>query len=183
MIFSTVHRYKGMEYDAIHLVDDFITDDKLENILKNQKENANIDKLNEEINLLYVAVTRVRNTLYIPQSILPSGIQPSPCIRVLKDKPKERAIDFSATKLLSQGASLSENENAKSKDKGKAYLTEDLRKRHKAAYMPWTQKLDDELTIMYCEGESLNMMARHFGRTKGAIRSRIKKLELREIYS
>lgn len=183
MIFSTVHRCKGMEYDAIHLVDDFITDDKLENILKNQKENANIDKLNEEINLLYVAVTRVRNTLYIPKSILPSGIRPSPCIRVLKDKPKERAVDFSATKVLSRGASLSENENATSKDKGKAYLAEDLRKRHKAAYMPWTQELDDELTIMYCEGESLNKMASHFGRTKGAIRSRIKKLELREIYS
>ena len=30
MIFSTVHRSKGMEYDAIHIVNDFITEEGLE---------------------------------------------------------------------------------------------------------------------------------------------------------
>jgi transposase len=35
---------------------------------------------------------------------------------------------------------------------------------------------------MYCEGVDKRDIAKHFGRTKGAIRSRIKKLELEEIY-
>ncbi|MBK6643171.1 MAG: hypothetical protein IPG39_19010 [Bacteroidetes bacterium] len=34
LIFSTVHRCKGMEYDAIDLVNDFITEEKLRSSLK-----------------------------------------------------------------------------------------------------------------------------------------------------
>ena len=56
MIFSTVHRCKGMEYDAIHLVNDFITEEKLEKLKDDRKKGEiNMAKLNEEINLLYVA--------------------------------------------------------------------------------------------------------------------------------
>ncbi len=182
MIFSTVHRCKGMEYDAIHLVEDFITEEKLEDILRNQKEHANLEKLNEEINLLYVAVTRVRNTLYIPKSLLPLEFQPAPGIRMLKDKPKERTTDSFIPKGIAKKPAVSDSQKGKPKDTKKTSVAEDLRKRHKAANRPWTQELDDELTIMFCEGESLNAMARHFGRTKGAIMSRIKKLELRELY-
>jgi hypothetical protein len=35
---------------------------------------------------------------------------------------------------------------------------------------------------MYCEGVTVKAIANHFGRTKGAIYSRIKKLELEELY-
>ena len=41
-----------------------------------------------------------------------------------------------------------------------------------------TVELDSELTKMFIEGINLRDMAKHFGRTKGAIRSRIRKLEL-----
>lgn len=64
----------------------------------------------------------------------------------------------------------------------KAYSVDEVRTRHKDAYKPWTQELDDELTIMYCEGINTKDLAKHFGRTKGAIRSRIKKLELEDLY-
>ncbi|HVT85463.1 MAG TPA: UvrD-helicase domain-containing protein, partial [Chitinophagaceae bacterium] len=61
MIFSTVHRAKGMEYDVVHLVNDFI---KESDLIKPQsaKEEGVFDptKLNEEINLLYVAITRTK---------------------------------------------------------------------------------------------------------------------------
>jgi hypothetical protein len=49
-------------------------------------------------------------------------------------------------------------------------------------YLPWTMELDDKLTVLYCEGASIKELASYFGRTKGAIRSRIKKLELKELY-
>ena len=65
----------------------------------------------------------------------------------------------------------------------KAYSVDSIRRYHKAAYRPWTEKLDDELTVMYCEGKIIKEISEHFGRTEGAIRSRIEKLDLERIYS
>ena len=65
---------------------------------------------------------------------------------------------------------------------GKTYSVEKVREMHKDAYKHWTQALDEELTIMYCEGINVRDMAKHFRRTNGAIWSRIKKLELEELY-
>ena len=61
-------------------------------------------------------------------------------------------------------------------------LVEDVRVKYKDAYMPWTAELDMELTVMFCEGVNIRDMVKHFGRTRGAIRARIKKLELEELY-
>jgi hypothetical protein len=35
---------------------------------------------------------------------------------------------------------------------------------------------------MYCEGVNVKDMAKHFGRSKGAILARIEKLELEDLY-
>ncbi len=78
MIFSTVHRCKGMEYDSVQIVNDFISEEKLEKLSENKKkETLNVSKLNEEINLLYVAVTRTRNSLYIPETLMPKELPAS----------------------------------------------------------------------------------------------------------
>jgi len=77
MIFSTVHKCKGMEYDEVTLVDDFITEEKLKKFVNDfGLRKLNLSKLCEEINLLYVAVTRTKNKLNIPVDLLPeSGIR------------------------------------------------------------------------------------------------------------
>jgi len=81
IIFSTVHRSKGMEYDTVQLVNDFITEDKL---IKNTSEDENIlSKLNEEINLLYVAVTRTKNSIYIPEQVMPLNFPNSSHIHIM----------------------------------------------------------------------------------------------------
>jgi len=81
MIFSTVHRSKGMEYDAIQLVNDFISE---ENLIKSKAESKgkplNISKINEKINLLYVAVTRTKNRIYISVDLLPKDFPESPLL-------------------------------------------------------------------------------------------------------
>lgn len=164
IIFSTVHRCKGMEYDTIQLVNDFITEEKLYTILENNKDEISWSKLNEEINLLYVAITRTKNSIYIPEELMPVDFQISPQIHVVKE------------------IELQIEENLSSPIKEKAYSVEEIRVNYKDAYRSWTIELDDELTVMYCEGVSVKDMSKHFGRTKGAIRSRIKKLELEEIY-
>ena len=75
MIFSTVHRCKGMEYSEVFLLNDFITEEKLVKQIKqvglNKLTTADTIKLNEEINLLYVAATRAINKLFIPIEINP----------------------------------------------------------------------------------------------------------------
>ncbi len=53
---------------------------------------------------------------------------------------------------------------------------EEVRSKHKEAYMPWTEDLDNELMELYRSELSVKRLAKHFGRTAGAIRARIRKL-------
>ena len=66
MIFSTVHRCKGLEYDEVTLVNDFITEPRLVD-LGNTTDKTLLARLSEEINLLYVAVTRTKSKLTMPK--------------------------------------------------------------------------------------------------------------------
>ena len=50
------------------------------------------------------------------------------------------------------------------------------------AYNQWSAEDDAELERMWCEGAMVDELAAHFQRKPGAIRSRIKKLELEEKY-
>ncbi len=170
MIFSTVHRCKGMEYDAIQLVNDFITEEKIEKQAGDNSEH-NISKLNEEINLLYVAVTRTKNRIHIPEDLMPSDFASRAQIHIIKDLSEEEKQHKKSIET-----------NLKVNKPEKVYSLDKVRTTHKDAYKPWTTELDEELTTMFCEGINPKDIAKHFGRTKGAIASRIKKLELVELY-
>jgi len=178
MIFSTVHRSKGMEYDAVQIVNDFITEEKLEKINTDfKKEDIDYSKLNEEINLLYVAITRARNSIYIPEMLMPVDFPKSKQIHVVRVVPEEEK----QYKKIANPPTKSKFNTVKERTDN-AYSVDEIRINHQDAYKPWTQELDDELTMMYCEGVNVKDLAKHFGRSKGAIHSRIKKLELEELY-
>lgn len=168
MIFSTVHRCKGMEYDSIQLVNDFITEEKIEK-QKNKNAEEISAKLNEEINLLYVAVTRTKNSIHISETLMPKLFPTSTQIHVMR------------TIVIEEKENFPELQEQKPQ-KEKAYSVEEMRTKHEAAYKPWTKELDNEITTMFCEGINIKDMMKHFGRTRGAISSRIKKLELQELY-
>ncbi len=72
MIYSTVHKCKGMEYDEVNIADDFLTSKDIIDFYKQNGERYNVSKLNEEINLLYVAITRAKNKVNIPAELIPS---------------------------------------------------------------------------------------------------------------
>lgn len=176
MVFSTVHRCKGMEYDSIQLVNDFINEEKLKKLKEEEKKDvAYLGRLNEEINLLYVAITRTRNSLHIPEALLPIEFPESPNIHVMKVVEAKEEIDVE--KYIQDYRFKKKIESLE-----RAYSVEVVREKHKSAYRPWTPLLDDELTKMHGEGITVKDMAKHFGRTKGAIESRISKLELMELY-
>lgn len=193
VIFSTVHRCKGMEYDDVELSPDFADlDDVLE--LQQDKKTTELQKtkLFEEINLLYVAITRTKNTLSIPEKLMPADFPISPSIQVLKEVEEEedeleevfakiipiKSMPSKWEKRISQSNQKKEVKEAEKK----AYSLEKVRKKHKTAYAPWTVGLDAELTELFCLGQTYKEMAKYFGRTEGAITSRIAKLGLEEKY-
>jgi len=177
IIFSTVHRCKGMEYDSIQIIDDFITEEKLEKSkVGGQEGGLNKAKLAEEINLLYVAITRSKNSIQIPGTLLSADFPSSSHIQVMNAPVETKSKEKGETQPSARETSSDGGIHRKS------YTVDEVRNQHKDAYMPWSPELDDELTAMYCEGVSIKTMADHFGRTSGAIRSRIKKLELYELY-
>jgi F-box protein, helicase, 18 len=181
LIFSTVHRCKGMEYDQVELVEDFLNEDRLEKIIAEGKEEvSNANKLNEEINLLYVAITRTKNHLAIPESLLPKNFPPSPHISIISKEvePKKESGWEKRIKKDPKPKVKSQEPNPF----GKSYTFDKVRESYKDAYKPWTDDQDDELTDMYINKKTLKEMAEYFGRTKGAIMSRIKRLDLSEKY-
>jgi superfamily I DNA/RNA helicase len=180
MIFSTVHRCKGMEYDSVILANDFISESKLKKMLADTKDKEpDLDRLNEEINLLYVAITRSKNILNLPESLLPEEFPYSPKINVLR--PKKDDLEDRLEKFKYQTPSKKTYWN-KSKNnfskKDKSYSVEKFRESHEDAYKPWTESQDATLIRMYNAGKNANFIADYFGRTLGSIRARFKKLKL-----
>lgn len=175
VIFSTVHRCKGMEYDAVQIVNDFISEEKLKKNVESIEQDVNTAKLNEEINLLYVAVTRTKNRLYIPETLVPKEFPVSSKIHIIKAAAKEQKEKTVATKQSSLAVKKKKTEPAT-----KGYSVQEVRQRIKDAYKPWTEELDEELTSLFNKGANIRDLTNHFGRTKGAIIARIKKLELDE---
>ncbi len=77
MIFSTVHKSKGVEYDCVTIANDFLTEDDI----RDNKKDMSPEKRIEAINLLYVAITRTKNILNIHKETLPNGFKCSPNIK------------------------------------------------------------------------------------------------------
>lgn len=166
IIFSTVHRCKGMEYDTVQIVNDFMTEDRLIK-LKHSGEAINVARMNEEINLLYVAVTRTKNSIRIPEKLVPKNFPVSDTIHLIRELPeKADPKKYSFPKR-----------NGSEREELLGYAKKS-RETSKDAYRPWTKESDEELTILWMEGVNPKDLALHFGRTKGAIHSRMKKLEL-----
>lgn len=172
IVFSTVHRCKGMEYDVVHLVNDFITEEKVQRQASDSDEKK-INKLNEEINLLYVAITRTKNLLYIPEELLPAGFPKLDQINIIKREEKKETQPVTAERKKTYTSS---NFGGAA---GKTYSVELVRTKYGEAYKPWTAEQDEKLAEMFNNNISDSEIIKHFGRNAGAIRSRLRKLGLK----
>ncbi|NOT92108.1 UvrD-helicase domain-containing protein [Ferruginibacter sp.] len=175
LVFSTVHRCKGMEYDSVHLVKDFITEDKVQRQAHElENDEKKINKLNEEINLLYVAITRTKNTLHIPEELLPADFPKLAQIHIIKkEEPKEIKAAVLETPKSKYGHSKYTGSS------GKTFSVELVRTKHGEAVKPWTQDEDEKLTEMFNNNTSDSEIIKHFGKNAGAIRARLRKLGLK----
>ncbi|MEP0860612.1 MAG: ATP-dependent helicase [Ignavibacterium sp.] len=156
MIFSTVHRSKGMEYGTVYLHNDFISQKKIKRLIEKQNEiPLDVAKINEEINILYVAVTRAINNLFIPQHYLPTSFPRSSNIKIIGGETEER--DFDNRKKLDTFRNRNE-------------------KNPPDAYRAWLPEEEAKLLAMVKSNISINEISRSLGRTRGAILSRLNKL-------
>ncbi len=181
MIFSTVHRCKGMEYDSVTLATDFITEKRINKMLPDAKlSSIEMAKLNEEINILYVAATRTKNRLYIPKSILPEDFPEMPKIHVIEKFDND--IFEETEKFKYSGASNSnkrqKNYYKKNSDGKKSYTVDSARSINKEAYKPWSESEDNTLIKLYFKGKTAKEIAEILGRSTGAIMLRFKKLKI-----
>lgn len=171
MIFSTVHRAKGMEYDTVHLVNDFISEQKLDRAIKEAtaaKQTVDKAKLNEEINLLYVAVTRTRHKLYVPDSLVPADLPASAHIIKLRKENNDNTFG-QTSKVISEPKKKYISKTTAVSSTQKKYSVEKNREVNKDANKPWTASQDDELIYLYESDNSFLDMAAHFGRPRGRL--------------
>jgi F-box protein, helicase, 18 len=171
LVFSTVHRCKGMEYDVVELAPDFLNEKKLKQLVE-EETNNDLDRgrLNEEINLLYVAITRARHHLKLVENLVPKDFPPSPNITLLPpswqgERKKELQEDKSK---YNRGAA-----------KQKAAPRERTVNRGRR-YQSWTAETDEELTRLVSSGATLDDMERLLERSRGDVATRIRKLGLWE---
>jgi len=167
LIFSTVHRSKGMEYDEVELVSDFVLEKKLRDFKEKVNTVITADKLNEEVNLLYVAITRARNMLHISRAYLPEEFQGNAHIKVIEPPAEIPAPGSPVVEVPFE----------------RTYNLKEVRKNFRAAYQPWDAEADEELLGMLSEGSAIAEIATHFGRSQRAIEARRNRLERRGILS
>jgi len=173
VIFSTVHRCKGMEYDTIELVNDFVTEAKLERLTKeNQRlEEGMLSKWYEEINLLYVAITRTRSTIKIPETLLPAGFPPSAFIHPLEVKKDIEKLNITDPSRPAFSGAANKQEKTASFAEMRTRLKED-------AHKPWTAADDKRLKQLFEDGVHIMEIAKRLGRKTSIVLSRLKKLGL-----
>ena len=61
IIFTTTHKSKGLEYDQVIMADDFISKKEI----TNTKNKLSYLRVNEELNIYYVAATRAKNAIQL----------------------------------------------------------------------------------------------------------------------
>ena len=59
IIFTTTHKAKGMEYEQVIMLGDFIS----KKDILNTKKSLSYSQINEELNIFYVASTRVKKAI------------------------------------------------------------------------------------------------------------------------
>ena len=173
MIFSTVHRCKGMEYDEVTLLNDFVTEEKVKRSFDQNggEKISEVDrnKLAEEINILYVAVTRARNKLNIPVEINPlksiALAQPSQPISFISKN------DYRPTYADSWKSY---------KDFHSTYERPSYKSKATSAGKKWSVDEENQAMDLFQQRISLRQIADQLGRTQYAVKRKLINLGMDE---
>jgi superfamily I DNA/RNA helicase len=165
MIFSTIHRCKGMEYDEVTLLNDFINESKLQKQVDQnggeKMNDNNRNRLAEEINILYVAATRAKSKLIIPPEINPlKSIQVSKSPAVSRTSTRYKPMD-DEWKLYSRSR-ISKTSYSKTTNHGKR----------------WNEAEEELLEQLFRQGSNMKEIAASLGRGEKGVRVKLIQLGL-----
>lgn len=175
MIFSTVHRAKGMEYDEVFLAEDFINEKKLERWKSETEKEAGKQKWNEEINLLYVAVTRAKHILHIPEIMIPEGFPPKPHITVIPKKADKTSKKAEARPTSYWKQRLESSLKGQEKRFKRFSVKEKKEIYSESKSATWTDDMDQQLRDLFESGITIPVIAEEMNLTKGSVVARLKK--------
>ncbi len=174
MIFSTVHRCKGMEYDEVTLLNDFINEDKLHKYIQkfdgDKMKDGDRNRLAEEVNILYVAATRAKNVLKMPPDINPL-------------KSLQVASNVAATisnKKYSSSYKQFEDWDMYSKGDYKKSSTTPFQSTKPTTNhgKKWTGEDELTLTDMYSAGKSIKEIAKQLSRGENGVKMKLVNMDL-----
>ena len=176
MIFSTVHRCKGMEYDEVTLLNDFINEEKLGKYIAqyggDKMNEADKNRLAEEVNILYVAATRAKNKLLIPAEINPlRSIELAAPVPLVQIQNSRYGKSF-AGDPIAIGWELYSRSAAKNSDPYHAGNNTSNRGKR------WTDEEEDMLEELYTNGTSLKEIAKKLGRGESGVRIKLMNLDM-----
>jgi len=167
MIFSTVHRCKGMEYDSVTLLNDFITEEKLKRQIAqcgaDKITEADKNRLAEEINILYVAATRAKTKLLIPPEISPLksielSTQHQTIIQFNRNYQRNSYLDeMTAYSQATIGREYKNNLSGRSGNHGKR----------------WTEEEQKQLEKLYNTNHSIEAIAKELNRGERGVRIKL----------
>ncbi|HEX8326488.1 MAG TPA: UvrD-helicase domain-containing protein [Hymenobacter sp.] len=164
VFFSTVHRCKGLEYDEVQLVSDFVTRDLVtkwaEEAERTPPAAGEVAKHNEEINLLYVALTRAKYRLHYPEACRPVNSPASEQVLCY--------VGRGGTGLVAPPPPVSP-----------APAPGPMPKREG---LPWSEADDLRLTELFCAGEGTGLIADKLQRRFEAVLVRVEELDLEDKY-
>ncbi|MCK6613740.1 MAG: UvrD-helicase domain-containing protein [Ignavibacteriaceae bacterium] len=149
MIYTTVHKSKGLEYPKVSLVRDFINEKKIKSQLEEaelEKTPPDFDAINEEINILYVGITRAMNEIVIPREIHP---------------------DFQGADAKPMPPEPSERKQQQRQSQKNPALP------HRG--QPWDEEEEYRMIELFEDDHEIEAIARILGRTPTAIRMRLEK--------
>ncbi len=173
MIFSTVHRCKGMEYDEVTLLNDFVNEEKLKKYIAqyggDKMNERDRNRLAEEINILYVAATRAKGKLKIPPEINPLQSvelvqQPQPTI--ISNKKYQRNNFGDDWDLFDEGPfnKYSKGGYTKNTNHGKR----------------WTDDEEDQAAELFTKGIPIKDIAKQLSRGANGVRMKLVNMGLIE---
>lgn len=191
LAFSTVHRAKGKEWDAVRLLDDFL-DPNDEDFLKNGDPAV----VAEESNILYVAVTRARKKLMYPEELYEwFASLTKPTVETshrMEPRPSGRGegepTDSHSTSTNPKPAgtlslkSIARRIAVRPLKKPTSNLLPKLQKTRETyarAYEPWDYAEDKLLSQAFLRTQSIEALSKLFRRPPKAINKRITTLNLK----
>ncbi|MGZ8525041.1 MAG: 3'-5' exonuclease [Chitinophagaceae bacterium] len=171
MIFSTVHRCKGMEYDEVTLLNDFINEEKLGKFIAqyggDKMNEADKNRLAEEVNILYVAATRAKNKLLIPAEINP-----------LRSIELAAPVPLVQTQNSRYGKSFAGDWELYSRSAAKNFDPYNSGNRTTNHGKRWTDEEEDTMIELYTGGTSIKEIAKKLGRGENGVRIKLMNLDM-----